>query len=95
VDAMASAAKETGKILAEAFMYRHHVQTLKAKEIAASALVSIEKEFRYGTKKSTDFIDAETDLQNAELEYSTAIFNQRRAAIDLMNATNELTINKL
>ncbi|HOZ84390.1 MAG TPA: TolC family protein [Niabella sp.] len=68
---------------------------LKAKEIAASALVSIEKEFRYGTKKSTDFIDAETDLQNAELEYSTAIFNQRRAAIDLMNATNELTINKL
>jgi len=48
-----------------------------------------------GQKKSTDFIDAETDLQNAELEYSTAIFNQRRAAIDLMNATNELTINKL
>jgi predicted dehydrogenase len=39
VDAMASAAKETGKILAEAFMYRHHVQTLKAKEIADSGVL--------------------------------------------------------
>jgi predicted dehydrogenase len=33
---MAQAAKETGKVLAEAFMYRHHPQTLKAKEIVDS-----------------------------------------------------------
>jgi predicted dehydrogenase len=32
-DAMIAAAKETGKVLAEAFMYRHHQQTLKVKEI--------------------------------------------------------------
>lgn len=36
IDAMTQAANETGKILSEAFMYRHHPQTLKVKEIAAS-----------------------------------------------------------
>ncbi|MBL8061683.1 MAG: Gfo/Idh/MocA family oxidoreductase, partial [Anaerolineales bacterium] len=33
VDAMIAAAQETGQILAEAFMYRHHPQTLKVKEL--------------------------------------------------------------
>lgn len=32
VDQMTAASKSTGKILAEAFMYRHHPQTLTAKE---------------------------------------------------------------
>jgi len=36
VDAMISASKETGKVLAEAFMYRHHPQTLMVKEIVDS-----------------------------------------------------------
>lgn len=36
VDAMIAAAQETGKILTEAFMYRHHPQTLKVKEIVDS-----------------------------------------------------------
>lgn len=36
VDAIAAAARETGKIAAEAFMYRHHPQTLKVKEIVSS-----------------------------------------------------------
>ncbi|MFN8411829.1 MAG: Gfo/Idh/MocA family oxidoreductase [Anaerolineales bacterium] len=36
IDAMVLAAKETGKVLAEAFMYRHHPQTLKVKEIVDS-----------------------------------------------------------
>ena len=35
LDAMAEAAKELGRVLAEAFMYRHHPQTLKAKELVA------------------------------------------------------------
>ena len=39
VDAMASAAKETGKVLAEAFMYRHHVQTIQVKEIVDSGIL--------------------------------------------------------
>ncbi len=33
--AMAEAAKELGRVLAEAFMYRHHPQTLKAKELVS------------------------------------------------------------
>lgn len=36
VDAVAAAVKETGKVAAEAFMYRHHAQTLKVKEIVDS-----------------------------------------------------------
>ena len=33
VDAMEKAARESGVVLAEAFMYRHHPQTLKVKEL--------------------------------------------------------------
>jgi len=36
VDAMAAAAEKYGKVVAEAFMYRTHPQTLKAQEIVAS-----------------------------------------------------------
>lgn len=36
VDEMTRTAMETGKVLAEAFMYRHHMQTLKVKEILDS-----------------------------------------------------------
>lgn len=36
IDEMTSVAKETGKVLAEAFMYLHHAQTLKVKEIVDS-----------------------------------------------------------
>ncbi len=36
VDAMIAASRETGKVLAEAFMYRHHPQTLKVKELVGS-----------------------------------------------------------
>jgi D-xylose 1-dehydrogenase (NADP+, D-xylono-1,5-lactone-forming) len=36
VDAIIAAAKETGNIVAEAFMYRHHPQTLKVKELVDS-----------------------------------------------------------
>jgi D-xylose 1-dehydrogenase (NADP+, D-xylono-1,5-lactone-forming) len=33
IDAMAAAAHEHGRVLAEAFMYRHHPQTLKVKQL--------------------------------------------------------------
>jgi len=33
VDAMAAAARERGTVLSEAFMYRHHAQTLRVREI--------------------------------------------------------------
>lgn len=71
------------------------VLKIKAKEIARKALDNVEKEFRYGTKKSLDLIEAENDLQTAELDYQTAIFNQRRSAIELMKSTQDLRIEKL
>jgi outer membrane protein TolC len=45
--------------------------------------------------KSTQLIEAENDLEAAELEYQNAIFNQRRAAIELMKSTQELDVTKL
>ena len=39
VDAIISAAAETGKVVAEAFMYRHHPQTLKVKEMVESGML--------------------------------------------------------
>lgn len=66
----------------------------KARKLAKIALDQVEKEFRYGVKKSMDLIDAENDLEIAELEYQTAVFNQRRTAIDLMRATENLEIEK-
>ena len=67
----------------------------KSKSIANEALQNVEKEFRYGTKKSSDLIDAENDLENAELEYQTAIFNQRRHAIELLKSTQNINVNQL
>lgn len=67
----------------------------KAKSIAENALQNVEKEFRYGTKKSSDLVDAENDLQNAELEYQSAIFNQRRSAIELLKSTQNLDVKFL
>ncbi|AMA50591.1 MULTISPECIES: TolC family protein [Flavobacterium] len=67
----------------------------KAKEIAQNAFDQAEKEFKYGLIKSNQLIEAENDLQMAELEYQTSIFNQRRAAIELMKSTQSLDIQKL
>lgn len=39
VDEMAAAAKETGRALVEAFMYRHHLQTLKVQELASKGVL--------------------------------------------------------
>ncbi len=39
VDQMAAAAREGGVVLAEAFMYRHHPQTLKVKELVDAGAV--------------------------------------------------------
>ena len=39
VDAMAAACREAGVVLAEAFMYRHHPQTLRVKELLDSGAI--------------------------------------------------------
>ncbi len=58
VDAMAAAAKKAGKVVAEAFMYRHHPQTLKVKEIVDSGqlgkLQLIKGAFTFPLKREGD-----------------------------------------
>ncbi len=39
MDAMIATARETGKVLAEAFMYRHHPQTLQVKQLLESGAI--------------------------------------------------------
>ena len=46
VEAMGAAAQETRRVLAEAFMYRHHPQTLKVKEILEDGLLGSIKTLR-------------------------------------------------
>ncbi len=59
VDAMSAAARETGKALAEAFMYRHHPQTLKVKEIvdngALGKLQLIKGSFTFNLTRQGNF----------------------------------------
>lgn len=46
VDAIAAAAQKHGRVVAEAFMYRHHPQTLKVQEIVQSGSLGILKLLR-------------------------------------------------
>lgn len=67
----------------------------KAREIARNAMNQASEEFKIGLIKSTQLIEAENDLQQAEMEYAQAIFNQRRASVTYMKAAGNLTIEKI
>jgi len=58
VDAMRAAAKQTGKIITEAFMYRHHPQTLQVKELIDSGIIGkihlISGSFTYVAARAND-----------------------------------------
>jgi predicted dehydrogenase len=58
VDQMRSVAKETSKHLAEAFMYRHHPQTLKVKEMVDSGILGdvrlVKGDFTFNIKNEDD-----------------------------------------
>lgn len=60
-------------------------------ETAKNALQQATNEYRTGLIKSSQLVDAEEDMQNAALGYIEAIYNQRRAAIALLQATGNLT----
>lgn len=65
VDAMAAAARAGGRVLTEAFMYRHHPQTLKVKDILDSGelgkLQLIRGAFTFTLKRPGDIrLDKET-----------------------------------
>jgi predicted dehydrogenase len=58
VDAMAVAARQAGVVVAEAFMYRHHPQTLKVKEIVDAGLIGtlryVKGQFSFNLDRSND-----------------------------------------
>jgi outer membrane protein TolC len=64
----------------------------KQRQTSLNALTQASKEFKTGLIKATDLVGAETDYQNAALEYLQAVFNQRRVAVELLKATGSLNI---
>ncbi|HUI87723.1 MAG TPA: Gfo/Idh/MocA family oxidoreductase [Anaerolineales bacterium] len=58
VDAIRAASKETSKVVAEAFMYRHHAQTLRVKELVHNGslgkLQSIKGSFTFMLEREGD-----------------------------------------
>jgi len=71
--------------------------TLKTeqKQMTENALTQATKEYRLGLIKSLQLIDAESDFENAQLEYIQSVYTQRRAAIELLKATGNLTIEAI
>ncbi|MNJ83101.1 Outer membrane efflux protein [compost metagenome] len=67
----------------------------KSREIARNAMNQASEEFKIGLIKSTQLIEAENDLQQAEMEYAQAVFNQRRASVTYLKAAGNLTIEKI
>ncbi|WP_439559222.1 TolC family protein [Dyadobacter sp.] len=63
----------------------------KQQRVAFDALTQAGKEFKTGLIKTSDLVGAETDYQNAALDYLQAVFNQRRAGVELLKATGSLT----
>ena len=63
----------------------------KEMEVASNTLNLAIKSFQEGLISITDRLDAETSYQEAVLEYYKAIVMQRRAALELLNATGSLT----
>ena len=68
---------------------------LKRKELAEKAVTIASKEYNVGLIKPSDRIVAENDFQAASMAYIQSIFNQRRAAFNFLQATGNLTIEKL
>jgi outer membrane protein TolC len=63
----------------------------KEKQVTLDALHQATKEFKTGLIKTSDLVGAEADYQKAALDYLQAVFNQRRVAIELLQATGSLT----
>jgi outer membrane protein TolC len=65
------------------------------KQTALNALTQATKEYRTGLIKSSQLIDAEEDFQQAALAYIQAVYDQRRAAINLLKATGNLNVHSI
>lgn len=59
------------------------------------ALDLAQKSYNEGMINITERLAAETEVQNAELEYLQAIFMQRQSAIDCYKAIGELILSNI
>lgn len=67
----------------------------KQRQAAKMALVLAQKSYNEGMINITERLAAETEMQNAELEYLQAIFAQRQSAIECYKATGNLTLSSI
>ena len=67
----------------------------KQRQAALMALDLAQKSYNEGMINITERLAAETEVQNAELEYLQAIFMQRQSAIDCYKATGELILSNI
>lgn len=66
-----------------------------ALQIAENSMDQAMKEFKIGLIKSTQLLEAENDLQQAKLDFSQAVFQQRRAAVNYLEAAGILNSTTL
>ena len=64
----------------------------KQRQAARMALDLAQKSYNEGVINITERLAAETDMQNAELEYIQSVFAQRQSAIECYKATGDLVI---
>lgn len=69
----------------------------KAKQQSAAlmALELAQKSYNEGIINITERLAAETEMQNAGLEYLQAVFTQRQAALECYKATGDLTLSNI
>jgi len=71
--------------------------TYKRKQLQAAqmALQLAQKAYNEGMMNITERLATETQMQNAELEYLQAIFNQRQSALECYKANGNLTLENI
>ena len=67
----------------------------KQRIAAQMALVLAQKSYNEGMINITERLAAETEMQNAELEYLQAVFAQRQSVLECYKATGALTISNI
>ncbi|MDT0554223.1 TolC family protein [Urechidicola vernalis] len=67
----------------------------KQQKSAEKSLEISYKEYTNGLIKLSDYLEAQADLTTTILEYYQTVCSQRRSALDLLNATGSIDIQKL
>jgi outer membrane protein TolC len=67
----------------------------KQRQAARLALQLAQKSYDEGMLNITERLAAETEMQNADLEYFQAVFVQRQSALDCYKATGSLVISNI